>query len=133
MKIKYVYYKYRHRIRNARKYGLRMSWDKKYAQKVLRKVRNRKSTLRDRARWGGSARAGAAGKHKTKTLLFKINGNKCFYCGRSMTYRGSTMDHIIPFSEGGGSDIGNLRLIHDPCRIERDRAINKGILNAKNG
>jgi 5-methylcytosine-specific restriction endonuclease McrA len=32
-----------------------------------------------------------------------------------------TLDHIIARSDGGGDEIENLQLAHDPCNLEKDR------------
>lgn len=38
---------------------------------------------------------------------------KCEICERNMSKY--NIDHIIPKSKGGSSDIGNLRLTHEKC------------------
>ena len=119
---------WRNRIRNAKRYGIRVFWDKEYRAKVIRKAKNRKRTLADRKRWGGSGRASPESKRKLKIRLFKILGNKCFWCRGRMFLNTSTIDHIVPSSHGGNSKHSNLRLIHNSCRVERDRMINKGTL-----
>lgn len=39
-----------------------------------------------------------------RKAVFKAHNNRCFYCGK----RATTIDHIVPVSRGGDSEIDNL-------------------------
>jgi HNH endonuclease len=39
----------------------------------------------------------------------------CGYCGRPLTLNDSTVDHVIPLSEGGADDESNWELCCDRC------------------
>lgn len=45
-----------------------------------------------------------------------------------MRFTEATIDHIVPRSEGGSNHLENLRLIHNLCRVERDKLIKSGII-----
>lgn len=104
----------------ARRYGIRYLFDKDFR----RRMRNREHTLKDREKRGsyiGNARS-------LKIALFRRDGNKCFWCTLPMKFHEATIDHIVPVSVRKDNSKKNLRLIHDTCRRERDRAIAKGLL-----
>jgi DNA-directed RNA polymerase subunit N (RpoN/RPB10) len=44
---------------------------------------------------------------KIERLLF-LSTNKCFYCGKSLTNKEVTIEHIIPKSSGGKDNLDNL-------------------------
>lgn len=109
---------------NARKWGLRYYWDIDFRDKCRKKDRNRKATLRGRTKYGSFI----GNRRKIKEYLFWKNGNICFWCGGKMKFKETTIDHIVPVSVKKDNSIKNLRLIHDKCRVERDKAIKKGII-----
>lgn len=47
--------------------------------------------------------------------LIKKQSGKCFNCKKSMTMKEITLDHILPLSKGGSSDILNLQLACYQC------------------
>lgn len=53
------------------------------------------------------ARRKSAMKHK----MVDRWGNKCYICGKELTYSEITIDHVIPSSKGGTDHVNNLR----PC------------------
>jgi 5-methylcytosine-specific restriction endonuclease McrA len=64
-----------------------------------------------------------AAEKKRRELHRRQNG-ACAICGDGISLRGlgdqsPTLDHIIPKSKGGGSDIKNLRLAHKACNEAR--------------
>jgi 5-methylcytosine-specific restriction endonuclease McrA len=54
--------------------------------------------------------------------LVKRDGARCALCKEEFARMGDiTLDHIIARSDGGGDEIENLQLAHDPCNLEKDR------------
>ena len=51
---------------------------------------------------------------KNKNILFNQYSN-CKYCGKELSFREATIDHIKPKSRGGNSNIKNLCLACYPC------------------
>jgi 5-methylcytosine-specific restriction endonuclease McrA len=53
---------------------------------------------------------------KLRDRLLSICGNICFICGKEFYKENpATLEHIIPVSKGGKSDIDNLVLSHQKC------------------
>ena len=52
------------------------------------------------------------------------DGGDCYLCGRFITRRSVSMDHVIPVSRGGNYTRENLRLAHARCNgIKGDRLL----------
>jgi len=58
--------------------------------------------------------------------LRERDGDHCWICRQPMDFKGSaigpefaTIDHVVPRSQGGSHDIGNLRLAHRRCNLAR--------------
>lgn len=110
-----------HLLPKVKKHGLLYLYDREWRKRVRNRIRTLKSRTAYGKNWGRNI-------FRVKTQLFAWKGNVCFWCGRSMKYNEATVDHIKPVSQGGGNEIQNLRLIHEPCRVERDRAIARGFV-----
>ena len=52
--------------------------------------------------------------YEKKTIYAKNNG-KCAICGKPVMYKKMTIDHIVPISQGGTNDFGNLQLACHSC------------------
>ena len=52
---------------------------------------------------------------REKDALYKEQGGKCKGCGKKFDKRNLTVDHIRPFSEGGGERLTNLQLLCGAC------------------
>ena len=52
---------------------------------------------------------------REKGALYKEQGGKCKGCGKKFASRNLTVDHIRPFSEGGGERLHNLQLLCGAC------------------
>lgn len=51
-------------------------------------------------------------------------GYICSYCGNEILSIDDTeVDHIIPFSQGGKTDISNAQLLHRHCNREKSDSI----------
>lgn len=49
---------------------------------------------------------------------------RCYYCGRVVSLRGSTLDHVTPRSRGGTDSPGNLVLCCKGCNtVKADRPL----------
>lgn len=50
----------------------------------------------------------------------KISSNpSCYYCGKVLTKKDITMDHIVPLSQGGKSVKSNLVICCRECNIKK--------------
>lgn len=106
-----------------RKYGISYYYDKGFRKRCKKyEVGKRQKRL-----YGSSF---LAKRSRIKQAMFRANGNICFWCNKPMKSKNATIDHIIPISKGGGNEYFNLRLVHDLCRVERDRQIQKGLIKA---
>ncbi len=45
--------------------------------------------------------------------------HKCVRCGVPLTSRTAHMDHIVPFSKGGGTTLDNLQPLCGPCNLKK--------------
>lgn len=52
--------------------------------------------------------------------VYRRDGGRCVYCGSTKDLQ---IDHIIPFSRGGSSELENLQLLCRKCNIEKSNKI----------
>lgn len=52
---------------------------------------------------------------KIKRQLIDRDGNECFYCGKMMTAKEMTTEHIFSINQGGTNHIANMTLAHFEC------------------
>ncbi len=57
-------------------------------------------------------------KEIRKKVLLKSKG-RCAHCGKPLTEKLSTIDHIIPISKGGTNDYNNLAALCDSCNSDK--------------
>ena len=61
--------------------------------------------------------------HQNIAALRERDGDVCAWCGELVTapYNGGEthVDHIRPFTRGGGSELANLQLLHATCNMSR--------------
>lgn len=57
-----------------------------------------------------------------KAILKKCHGH-CACCGKQLTERTMTVDHMIPLSRGGSNDISNLAPLCKPCNRIKSNTI----------
>ena len=43
-----------------------------------------------------------------KENIYKQLNGRCAYCGKGMTLKDATRDHVVPKSKGGGNNVKNL-------------------------
>lgn len=60
-------------------------------------------------------------KSKRKKVYQRAGGH-CEYCGKPLSMRELTIDHVVPSSKGGGDNIGNLKA----CCLKCNRTKNQG-------
>lgn len=114
------------RIGMAQEFGWRALWDEKYKENKRRIGKNRARNLRNKRLYGNNW-AKKAPCYRRRIIA--RDGNKCFWCNGVLGVQNATIDHIHPVGQGGaGQDIKNMRLIHNHCRVERDRLIYTGVL-----
>lgn len=78
-------------------------------------------------------RRGGKIKRILNSFIYERDGGRCFYCERGVSFRGwswpptkpepsdATLDHIIPFSEGGSFTSENLVLSCKECNEQRGK------------
>ncbi len=63
--------------------------------------------------------------HEEKLIIFHKNGGYCQFehdgkvCGRALDFDDSVVDHIIPHSKGGKTELSNGRIAYKSCNIAR--------------
>ena len=78
-----------------------------------------------------AARMGSKVKKAKKRKLLKQQGNLCNICSWHITLGGSTIDHIIPKSDGGRNANWNLQVLCKSCHEQKTREENKSDSNQK--
>lgn len=127
----------RRRIRRVKLYGFRALYDAEYHRRMyLARHRERspyspnpKKTKINRRKKEKYGNAFLKKGLKFKTILLHRDGNNCFWCHKPFIAKDITIDHIKPVSQGGEKkDLSNMRLIHDKCRVKRDKLIARGAI-----
>lgn len=54
-----------------------------------------------------------------KELFGKRKSYVCHWCSERLTFKKSTIDHLIPLCIGGTNDIANLVIACQPCNTKR--------------
>jgi 5-methylcytosine-specific restriction protein A len=57
-----------------------------------------------------------------KVILTKSN-SKCCHCGKELTVKETTVEHVIPLSKGGSNNVTNLIALCDKCNKEKSNNI----------
>lgn len=107
---------------NAKKFGIRWYFSKKY-RLACKKQLAKQTRLR---KYGNFSR----NRRNLKRKLLARN-KICFWCDTELTFKTATIDHIVPAAVRRDNSLKNLRLIHEGCRVMRDRAIATGLLKIK--
>ena len=58
--------------------------------------------------------------YEKKTVYAKYNGH-CAICGQPVKFKELTVDHMLPLSQGGTNDMGNLQLSCKECNLTKNR------------
>ena len=54
-----------------------------------------------------------------RAIILKRFHARCVRCGSVLTIRTAHMDHILPFSKGGGTTLDNLQPLCAPCNLKK--------------
>lgn len=73
-----------------------------------------------RYRWGKER---AKVTKDVKMTIYKAYNGKCCRCGKELETWEMTIDHILPISRGGTSDIDNLQLMCKSCNSKKGTRI----------
>lgn len=55
----------------------------------------------------------------SRYMLYERDGGKCCYCGKKITQKEATVDHVIPRSKGGKSTWDNVALSCGHCNRKK--------------
>jgi 5-methylcytosine-specific restriction endonuclease McrA len=58
---------------------------------------------------------------RTKAMLLMRQHHRCAICSGPLDLLTAQIDHIVPFADGGGDDMENLRAVHGVCNQIRGR------------
>lgn len=61
----------------------------------------------------------AAKRKKLKEWWIRSGKNACRYCSRPLKFEEITVDHVIPFSLGGGNRMSNLVPACKSCNLKK--------------
>jgi 5-methylcytosine-specific restriction endonuclease McrA len=65
-----------------------------------------------------------------RQLAYKRDGGRCVVCGFEVSPKAFICDHVLPLSDGGTSELGNLQTLCSPCnktKTRTDRRARAGI------
>ena len=55
----------------------------------------------------------------SRSAIIQRDGARCYLCGRELTLREVTLDHVIPLARGGSHTADNLRVACRPCNSRK--------------
>lgn len=64
-------------------------------------------------------------RKKIVPILLNSQNGLCNICKKSMIKEEITVDHIIPYSEGGSKHLNNFQLLCVKCHTDKDRENNR--------
>jgi 5-methylcytosine-specific restriction endonuclease McrA len=62
----------------------------------------------------------------TKSEIIKRDGLNCYLCGKFLTFKSATIDHVIPLSRGGFHCASNAKIACRRCNNEKYNKIEEG-------
>ena len=63
--------------------------------------------------------------HRDKKEILQKSGGRCAHCGKPLTHKNATIDHVIPISKGGTNENDNLVALCHECNYKKgDEVIN---------
>lgn len=120
------------RLEKARIAKLRTVWSNKFAKKLItiHKQFTKQTVVRllkriDRAIPAIQLRSKKVGVeckltlNQLRTLIYNNYGSPCKFCGRPLVINNFVLDHIVPISRGGSSNLDNLQLICKSCNTRK--------------
>ena len=85
----------------------------KFAQRMYNRCTQWKNSLYTRSKKYGVVCTITI--EELRELLYTVYGTPCKYCGKKLDTNTLVLDHIIPISKGGSSNINNLQTICRTC------------------
>lgn len=67
----------------------------------------------------GKVRPNLKQRKRQRSLLMWQQGPWCGICDRLIPKGDGSLDHVVPFAEGGRNHVHNLRLAHRSCNSSR--------------
>lgn len=61
--------------------------------------------------------------YEERDLILKSSYGKCAACGKPLTTKTMTVEHIIPISRGGSNEMENLVALCEPCNKRKDNLL----------
>lgn len=58
-----------------------------------------------------------------REIVYGRDRKKCGVCGKDVVWSDAEFHHVIPYSEGGPTTIGNAALVHRACHPRTDEAV----------
>lgn len=58
-------------------------------------------------------------KASVRKIVYRKFSDRCAYCGKVLEAINQTVDHIIPYTRGGGDDVNNLFPACKSCNSEK--------------
>ena len=55
--------------------------------------------------------------------LYLKQGGRCALCNERMDHGAGHVDHIVPVSQGGRNESGNIQLTHARCNLEKGTSV----------
>ena len=103
-----------HKRRRQDNPGIDYETTRKWKQENPDKVAASKQRRRTRKAGNGGSYTGDEWK-----ILVKSMGSCCLSCGEAGTWRTLTVDHVVPISEGGTNNIGNIQPLCGACNSSK--------------
>ncbi len=57
------------------------------------------------------------GYYRRRNQARALHGKRCYLCGRALSLRRTTYDHVDPLCQGGADTVENLRPCCQPCNV----------------
>lgn len=54
-----------------------------------------------------------------RLILWKRGHQHCAYCGRPLSFKETTLDHIVPTSKGGPNVLANVQIACQGCNSDK--------------
>jgi|ERR1700722_218151 len=112
---------------DAKKEYFRTWYEANKEQTIKRSIEYQRRNAKDKAARDSKYRAlkrGSVGAEKfTLDEIFERDNQTCYLCGKAVTRRDATMDHVIPITKGGPHTRANVKLAHRGCNARKSDRI----------
>jgi len=85
--------------------------------------RNAKAKAAHDAKYRALKRGSIGAEKFTLDEIFERDNQTCYLCGKAVTRRDATMDHVIPITKGGPHTRANVKLAHRGCNARKSDRI----------